>query len=97
MNDRLNFRIENEPENTSKFQVSQNFFKRDKNTTLQNSSHYYIFMTNHEYDMVWLHNLAQTANNKRASEGVMNMGILAKLYRQARLSIMEVSSRDIWI
>lgn len=48
-------------------------------------------MTNHEYDMVWLHNLAQTANNKRTSEGIMNMGILAKLYRQARLCIMEVS------
>lgn len=49
-------------------------------------------MTNHEYDMVWQDSLAQTANYKCSSNGVMNMGILAKLYRQARLSIMEVSS-----
>lgn len=50
-------------------------------------------MTNHEYDMVWLHTLVQTANNKSASGVAMNMGVLAKLYRQARLSIMEVSSQ----
>lgn len=66
----------------------------NENKILQhnNSKHYYIFMTNHEYDMVWLNTLAQTANNKCASNVVMNMGVLAKLYRQARLSIMEVSS-----
>lgn len=90
MKDRLNF-------NQLKYleilqNLKYNFSNENRILEHNNSKHYYIFMTNHEYDMVWQDSLAQTANYKCSSNGVMNMGILAKLYRQARLSIMEVSS-----
>lgn len=49
------------------------------------------FMTNHEYDMVWIH-YKLVRKPKNEGEGViMNVGILAKLYRQARMAIMEVT------
>lgn len=47
-------------------------------------------MTNHEHDMVWIH-YKLVRKPKTEGEGViMNVGILAKLYRQARMAIMEV-------